>query len=115
MTIMFCSFTEEPLILRLYGTAQCHHPGDAAFDSYLPHFPELPGTRQIVEMKIESVQTSCGYAVPFMEFNSERTQLKKWAEKKGEGKLHEYWEKKNVTSIDGLDTGMEEVLEGMGK
>src|ERR1700742_1775718 len=29
MTIMFCSYVREPLILRLYGTAREVQPGDA--------------------------------------------------------------------------------------
>ena len=28
ITIMFCSFSEQPLILRLYGSGNVIHPGD---------------------------------------------------------------------------------------
>src|ERR1700754_2606930 len=31
MTLMFCSFAREPLILRLYGTAREVQPGDAGW------------------------------------------------------------------------------------
>ncbi len=107
MTIMFCSFEKDPLILRLYGQAQTYHHSDAEFQQYLSLLPELPGTRQIIEMQVESVQTSCGYAVPFMKFQSERTQLKDWANKKEPEQLKDYWRKKNLNSIDGLETGIE--------
>ncbi|TBM99742.1 pyridoxamine 5'-phosphate oxidase family protein [Hyunsoonleella flava] len=104
MTIMFCSFEGKPLILRLYGTAAVYHERDTQFQNYKHHFPEIPGTRQIVEMTIDSVQTSCGYAVPFMDFKEERQQLNSWAEKQGKERIEKYWKEKNVKSIDGLET-----------
>ncbi len=104
MTIMFCSFEGKPLILRLYGTAKVYHERDAAFKNNTHLFPEIPGTRQIIEMKIESVQTSCGYAVPFMDFKEERQQLNAWAEKQGKERIEKYWKEKNTKSIDGLET-----------
>lgn len=104
MTVMFCSFEGKPLILRLYGTAKMYYERDDEFQKYKHLFPEIPGTRQIVDMSIESVQTSCGYAVPFMDFKEERNQLNKWAEKQGKERIENYWKEKNVKSIDGLDT-----------
>jgi hypothetical protein len=38
----------------------------------------LPGTRQIFDIAVESVQTSCGWAVPLMELKSERQTLVKY-------------------------------------
>ena len=55
-------------------------------------------------MEVDLVQTSCGYAVPFMDFKEERTQLKSWAEKQGNERLHEFQKKYNVISLDGHDT-----------
>lgn len=104
MTIMFCSFEGKPLILRLYGNAKVYHERDTEFQDNKHLFPEIPGTRQIVEMKIESVQTSCGYAVPFMDFKEERQQLNSWAEKQGKERIENYWKEKNTKSIDGLET-----------
>lgn len=106
ITVMLCSFTENPLILRLYGQGESIRPRDAAWQEYLSLFPEIAGTRQIVRVKVESVQTSCGYAVPFYEFSGDRQALKEWAEKKGEEGVYEYWEKKNQYSIDGFPTGL---------
>jgi len=106
MTIMFCAFEGKPLILRLYGKAKIFHPRDADFDKYASMFPENTGARQIFEMDVELVQTSCGFAVPTMEFKEERTILNDWADKKGEDKIKEYWEEKNTLSIDGFETNI---------
>ena len=106
MTIMFCSFEKRPEILRLYGHASIYHHEDAEFAGLVSEFPTLAGTRQIIDMKIDLVQSSCGFAVPFMEFREDRTQLHDWASKKGEDGIRDYWKKKNQKSIDDFDTGM---------
>ncbi|MDP1619959.1 MAG: pyridoxamine 5'-phosphate oxidase family protein, partial [bacterium] len=61
---------------------------------------------QIIELAVESVQTSCGYAVPRYVYAGERDTLARWAEKKGAQGLLEYWREKNRISIDGLPTGL---------
>lgn len=104
MTIMFCAFEGKPMILRLYGTAIAYHERDKEYQEYIGHFPSTPGSRQIFEMKVDLVQTSCGFAVPFMEFKEERTQLISWAEKQGEDRLGKYKREHNTLSIDGYET-----------
>ncbi|MFB2833834.1 pyridoxamine 5'-phosphate oxidase family protein [Floridanema evergladense] len=104
MTIMFCSFTEKPLILRLYGKGQVMSPKDVEWSQFYNLFDSLPGERQIIVLNIDSVQTSCGYGVPIFEFKEERQTLKEWAIKKGEQGIFDYWQQKNQTSIDGLPT-----------
>ncbi|MBT8260326.1 MAG: pyridoxamine 5'-phosphate oxidase family protein, partial [Bacteroidia bacterium] len=104
MTIMFCSFEDKPLILRLYGKATVYHPKDKGFKNNINQFTETVGARQIFELDIELVQTSCGFAVPFMDFVEERTQLKEWSVKKGDEGIKNYWKDKNSTSLDGHDT-----------
>lgn len=106
MTIMFCSFEKRPLILRLYGQAKAIHERDQAFKEYVDLFPPMPGTRQVMLMTIESVQTSCGYAVPFMEFKEERSVLTAWSKTKGVEGLKAYKAEKNTKSIDGFETGI---------
>jgi hypothetical protein len=102
MTIMMCSFSESPLILRLYGRGRVVRPGDAEWDALRPHFPVLPGERQIVVLDLESMQTSCGFAVPVYELKRERPMLVEWTLKKGEDGIREYRREKNQVSIDGL-------------
>jgi hypothetical protein len=104
MTIMFCSFSEVPLILRLYGHGRAIRPRDRDWQRFHALFSSLPGERQIVVLEIESVQTSCGYAVPLYEFKAGRQTLLNWAQKKGERGLLDYWQAKNQISIDGLPT-----------
>ncbi len=47
------------------------------------------------------VQTSCAMAVPFFECKGERDQLVRWAQKKDETRIWQYWEEKNQVSLDG--------------
>ena len=104
ITIMFCAFEGKPLILRLYGKAKIYHKRDSDFYKYSNLFPENVGGRQIIEMEVDLVQISCGFAVPFMDFKEERTTLNSWAEKQGKDKIEKYWKNKNTTSIDGFET-----------
>lgn len=105
-TLMFCSFTADPLILRLYGRGRVIRRQDTEWANVRAAFPDLPGERQIILMEIDSVQTSCGYAVPLMNPVGERDTLARWAEKKGPTGLLDYWRDKNQISIDGLATGL---------
>jgi hypothetical protein len=107
ITLMWCSFTTRPLILRAYGTARAVHHTDAEWPTLAAHLPDQPGARQIVDCRIDLVQTSCGYAVPFMDFRSERPVLRDWAEAKGAEGLRDYWAERNARSLDGLPTGIE--------
>lgn len=104
MTIMFCSFSHQPLILRLYGQGRVLRPRDQDWESVHSLFASLPGERQIIVLDVDSVQTSCGSGVPFYEFKGERPALIEWADKKGEQGIYEYWQAKNLKSIDGLPT-----------
>nr|WP_295928386.1 pyridoxamine 5'-phosphate oxidase family protein [uncultured Dyadobacter sp.] len=106
ITVMFCAFEGKPLILRLYGRARAYHHQDPQWDEYAPLFPSFVGARQLIDITVEIVQTSCGMAVPFMDYNHEREELNKWAEKQGTEGIHDYWGRKNVTSFDGLETGI---------
>jgi len=104
MTIMFCSFTEKPLILRLYGQGQVVGPKDAEWSKFYSLFDPLPGERQIIVLHLNSAQTSCGFGVPIYEFKEERPTLKEWTDNKGDEGIFDYWRDKNQTSIDGLPT-----------
>ncbi len=104
ITIMFCSFSEKPMILRLYGQGRVIHPRNQEWQTFSPFFDALPGKRQIIIVDVETVQTSCGYGVPLYEFKDERPTLLDWATKKGEQGIKDYWVAKNLKSIDGLPT-----------
>ena len=102
ITIMFCSFTGGPMILRLYGRGRVVLKGTPEWEELAPRFPEYLSTRQIIVADIDRVQTSCGFGVPTMELVGERDALVYWAEKKGADGLAAYRREKNTTSIDGL-------------
>jgi len=106
MTILFCSFDKQPLILRLYGTPKVVHKRDAEWEEGIALFPKHVGARQFFELDISLVQSSCGYAVPFYEYQGERSTLRKWADNKGSEAVEQYWEEKNLKSLDGKETGM---------
>ncbi len=104
MTIMFTSFEGPPLILRLYGNARVIHPKDADWDELYALLKPLPGARQIFDVNVDLVQTSCGMAVPYLDYVEDREMLNEWANTKGEDKIKQYWQDKNQSSIDGLET-----------
>ena len=104
MTVMWCGFEKRPMIMRAYGTARTLHPRDADFDELNALFPASPGARQIYDMTVEMLQTSCGFAVPFFEHKGPREVLQHWAEDKGPEGIATYWEERNQKTIDGLPT-----------
>jgi len=103
ITIMMCNFAQPALILRIYGRGRAVLPADADWGEVAGHFNLLPGTRQIFDIAVESVQTSCGWAVPLMELKAERQTLVKYHT----GQDAEAWAAKYSArdrSIDGLPT-----------
>jgi hypothetical protein len=78
ITIMFCAFDRPALILRLYGRGKAVLPQDAEWDALAAKFNALPGARQIFVIDLDSIQTSCGWGVPFMSFDRERQTLSKY-------------------------------------
>ena len=106
MTMMFCSFSEKPMILRLYGRGRVVQRRDEEWSKLCSLFAPVPGTRQIILLEIGSVQTSCGFGVPVYEFKQERDTLLRSAEKKGDAGIKEYQRQHNLISIDGLPTGL---------
>lgn len=104
ITLMFCAFSGAPRILRLYGKGEVIRPGDQEWASLRAAFPaNFPPARQIVRIRVERVQTSCGYGVPLMQFERQREQLIAWSEKKGAEGLLDYQSRNNRISIDGLE------------
>ncbi len=104
MTLMFAAFQGKPLILRLYGQAQVIHRQDPEWKDLYSSFSPSAGARQIFDLKVDLVQSSCGWAVPFFEYGGDRELLKDWTTKKGPEGIEEYWREKNQTSIDGKPT-----------
>lgn len=110
ITLMFCAFVGPPRILRLYGRGQVALAGSDDWNTLRATFPDHPGARQIVVAEITRVQTSCGFAVPLMEFVEQRDTLVRWAENRSEDELDAYRQEKNSQSIDGLPTPLGDVF-----
>lgn len=109
ITFMFCSVAGAPLILRLYGRGRSVYERDEDFDTLInQHFDGVYplGTRQLVVMDIDLVQTSCGFGVPLFEYLGERNTMDKWHNNKGVQGIREYRKKNNMVSMDGLPTGL---------
>ncbi len=108
MTLMFCAFEGEPLILRVYGSAKVIHPRQPEWQALIPQFPELAGSRQIFDLTVELTQTSCGTGVPVMPFERSRgeTELVPYYEEMGPDGVAKYWGRKNTKNIDGQPTGI---------
>ena len=104
LTLMFCSFDDRPLILRLYGQGRVVRHQDKEWSELIPRFPSLPGERQIIVLDIDSIITTCGFAVPLYEYQGERTLLTDFACKLGEKGMDEYRHQRNERSMDGLPT-----------
>jgi len=118
ITVMFCSFDSNAEIARIYGRGAVIHPADQRWPELIAHFPKLPGIRQVMEIKVESAMTSCGYGVPRMGETGEMTgrdTLEKYWATRGEEKKEQYHQKHNVRSIDGLPTGMDETTSESSK
>ena len=103
ITLMFCNFQQPALILRIYGRGTPVLPQDEGWEALAAHFTLLPGTRQIFDIAVDSVQTSCGWGVPLMALDKERETLVKYHHqadpRQWEGKLAG-----RTRSIDGLPT-----------
>lgn len=104
MTLMFNAFQGDPLILRLYGQARVIHQRDPEWVDLYSRFNPLPGARQIFDLRVDLVQSSCGMAVPYFDYLGERDDLSRWAEKKGDDGIADYWRDKNQVSLDGKPT-----------
>jgi len=106
MTLMWCSFEQRPIILRTYGTARAVHPGDKDWDALAALFPPHRSARQVFDLKVDLVQTSCGYSVPFMDYKGERDTMPKWVENRSDSEIRAYWVDRNATTLDGKPTGV---------
>jgi hypothetical protein len=80
------------------------------WNALVAQFDPLPGMRQIIINHVDSVVTSCGFAVPFMDYKEDRNSLQKWSKLKGEERLVEYRREHNCESIDGLETPLSATL-----
>lgn len=102
ITIMFCAFEGKANIVRLYGQGSVCAFHDEGFEEKLAWFPEFDRARAIITVDLTRVMDSCGYSIPFYEFQGERDQLKRSHEFKSIEDWKEYRYDRNPESLDGL-------------
>lgn len=84
---------KKTLILRLYCRGEVIRSHSEDWNKlYSIFFPSLEQDRSLL-LKIELVETSCGYGVPIYEFQAEIKTLIDWAAQKGELRIRQYREK----------------------
>lgn len=79
VTLMWCSYDESPLILRAYGQGKTITKATEEFNSLInQHFTgyNLHELRQLFMITVQSVQSSCGWGVPYMSYVDDRNKLK---------------------------------------
>ena len=94
-TLVFNAFEGDAKILRLFCKATIVKGCNEKFMKYLKMFGEKKGlVRDFFEFHIYGVESSCGEAIPYMEFKGERKSLKNWVKKMDKDeKLQEYKQK----------------------
>jgi hypothetical protein len=108
ITLMWCAFQGPPNIVRVHGRGEAVLRDDPRFRELLPHFPDidpsLHGLRAIIVVTAELVRDSCGYAVPFMTYDTDRDLHGKRFAREDDESLSEYFAKKDhiARSLDGL-------------
>lgn len=104
ITLMFCAFQSPPNIVRLHGHGRTVPVTAPEFAEMLALFPAPPDThavRSVIDVVVERVSDSCGYAVPLMTYEGDRDLLVRAHERRSEEDLAEYRRVKNGVSIDG--------------
>lgn len=109
IVLMFCNFQGPPKILRLYGRGRVIETDNEEFPSLAAHFPAHEGTRGVILIEISRIADSCGFGVPLLKYEAQRTQLSAWSHKLGAEGLDAYRQEKNRRSIDGIP-GLEKPL-----
>jgi hypothetical protein len=104
ITLMFCAFQGPPNIVRLHGHGRAVPVTSPEYPDLLRWFgspPDTHGVRSVIDVAVERVSDSCGYAVPFMSYEGDRDLLVRAHERRTEADLADYRRVKNGVSIDG--------------
>ncbi|MEU0130223.1 MULTISPECIES: pyridoxamine 5'-phosphate oxidase family protein [unclassified Streptomyces] len=108
VTLMWCAFQGPPNIVRVHGRGEPVFRDDPRFAGLLGHFPGVDharhGLRAVIVVTAELIRDTCGYAVPFMSYDEDRSLHSDRFAREDDDSLSEYFEKKSdiATSIDGL-------------
>jgi hypothetical protein len=108
ITLMWCAFTGPPNIVRVHGRGEPVFREDPRWVELAGHFPDIDtsqhGLRAIIVVRAELIRDTCGYAVPFMTYDSDRDLHARRFAREDDASLDAYFAGKDhvATSIDGL-------------
>ena len=106
ITLMWCAFTGAPKVLRVHGSGEPVYRDDPRFPELLRSFGDAdgPGLRAIIVVRAERISDSCGFAVPVMDYQQDRSLHAEHLGRKSDAEFVAYCETKeyNGTSIDGM-------------
>ncbi|WP_405757987.1 pyridoxamine 5'-phosphate oxidase family protein [Streptomyces sp. NBC_01420] len=108
ITLMWCAFQGPPNIVRVHGRGEPVFRDDPRFPELLGRFAGVDasahGLRAVIVVTAELIRDTCGYGVPFMTYDEDRTLHGQRFAREDDASLSAYFEKKEhvATSIDGL-------------
>ncbi|MDX3535133.1 pyridoxamine 5'-phosphate oxidase family protein [Streptomyces sp. MB09-01] len=106
ITLMWCAFSGPPNIVRIHGEGEAVFRDDPRWAGLVALFGEAdgPAARAIVLVHARRIADVCGYAVPLMEYQGERTLHAEYFGRKTDEEFAAYCEKKEFigSSVDGL-------------
>ncbi|MER5872787.1 pyridoxamine 5'-phosphate oxidase family protein [Streptomyces sp. NPDC002044] len=106
ITLMWCAFSGPPNIVRIHGEGEAVFRDDPRWGGLVALFGEAdgPAARAVIVVRARRITDVCGYAVPFMEYQGERTLHAEYFGRKTDDEFAAYCEKKDHigTSVDGL-------------
>ncbi|MGW8889123.1 pyridoxamine 5'-phosphate oxidase family protein [Streptomyces sp. NPDC055749] len=108
VTLMWCAFQGPPNIVRVHGRGEPVFRDDPRFAGLLSHFPDVDpsqhGLRAIIVVTAETIRDSCGFAVPYLSYDEDRSLHADRFARDDDDSLNAYFEKKPdiATSMDGL-------------
>ncbi|MFI5546450.1 pyridoxamine 5'-phosphate oxidase family protein [Streptomyces sp. NPDC051815] len=106
ITLMWCAFSGPPNIVRIHGDGEAVFRDDPRWAELIGLFADAdgPGARAIILVRARRIADVCGYAVPLMEYQGERSLHAEFLGRKTDEEFAAYCEKKDFieTSVDGL-------------
>ncbi|MFK0237216.1 pyridoxamine 5'-phosphate oxidase family protein [Streptomyces vinaceus] len=106
ITLMWCAFSGPPNIVRIHGEGEAVFRDDPRWGGLIGLFgaADGPSARAIILVRARRIADVCGYAVPFMEYQGERTLHAEYFGRKSDEEFGAYCEKKEFigSSLDGL-------------
>ena len=101
IALMLCAFQGPPRIVRIHGRGSVIEPSHPDWDRWREHFPHFEGARAVIVIEALRISDSCGYGVPLLRYEAERSQMDRWVAKKGPDGIDRYQREHNL-SLDGL-------------